>query len=236
MPERYRQSFDGGAMKEHAAIVQRRGDAPVHVELWRRLPSGGAILCVVAEDRPGLLSFISAALTTDRMDVVSAQAYTRTAPGQPAEAVDFLWVRRDGDPPVPVRSVDAARVSEVLLGLLTGKITMESITRAGGKRGDAGGAGVGTAPGGAARVSFGDSTDAGPSVLTIEAMDRPGLLLAITLALFRASVQIVASEASTVRGRVVDRFTLTELNGDAVGRLRRGAVQAAVQAALDAWG
>jgi UTP:GlnB (protein PII) uridylyltransferase len=70
-------------------------------------------------------------------------------------------------------------------------------------------------------------------VLTVETYDRPGLLLAITLALFRAAVQIVASDATTAGGRVVDRFTLAELDGSPVLRHRRGAVQTAVLSALD---
>jgi [protein-PII] uridylyltransferase len=224
MPERYRRSFDGAEMREHAGIVARRGDAPAHAELWRRLPNGGAVLCVVAEDRPGLLSFVSAALSADKMDVVSAQAYTRTRAGKTAEAVDLLWVRREGE---AVRSADAMRVAEVLRDLVTGKIALDSITRQ-------------THPSapatiaGAARVTFSESSDDGPSVLLVEAVDRPGLLLAITLALFRASVQIVASDATTNSGGVVDRFTIAELDGSAITRHRRGAIQTAVQAALDA--
>ncbi len=224
MPERYRRSFDGAEMREHAGIVGRRGDAPAHAELWRRLPNGGAILCIVAEDRPGLLSFISAALGADKMDVVSAQAYTRMRAGRTAEAVDLLWVRRDGE---PVRSADAVRVAEVLRALVTGKIALDSITRQTHPAAP-------TTSAGGARVTFSEPSDEGPSVLLVEAVDRPGLLLAITLALFRASIQIVASDAASSSGRVVDRFTVAELDGTAITRNRRGAVQAAVQASLDA--
>ena len=69
---------------------------------------------------------VSAALSADKMDVVSAQAYTRTRAGKTAEAVDLLWVRREGE---AVRSADAMRVAEVLRDLVTGKIALDSITR-----------------------------------------------------------------------------------------------------------
>jgi UTP:GlnB (protein PII) uridylyltransferase len=72
------------------------------------------------------------------------------------------------------------------------------------------------------------------AVLTVETFDRPGLLLTITLALFRAQVQIVASDAKTENGRVIDRFMLAELDGSPVLPHRRGAVQTAVLAGIDA--
>jgi [protein-PII] uridylyltransferase len=227
MPERYRESFDGVAIREHAAIVARRGDAPAHVEIWRRLPKGRAIMCVVADDRPGLLSLISAALVVQSLDVVTAQAYTRLVPdGDTAEAVDFLWLRRDAALPMPIRSNDAVQIVEVLGGLIAGKLTMESVMRRARPRA--------VAPAEAStRVTFNETGDATLSVLTVETYDRPGLLLAITLALFRARIQIIGSEASTTNGRVIDRFTIVELDGSPIQKHRRGAVQTAVLAAID---
>jgi [protein-PII] uridylyltransferase len=227
MPPRYRDSFDGVAIREHAAIVGRRGAAPAHVEIWRRLPNGRAIACVVADDRPGLLSLISAALVVQSLDVVSAQAYTRSIPEREAsEAVDFLWLRRDADLAMPIRNADALQLSEVLSGLLTGGLTMESVVRRAKGRPAA-------PPGASTRVAFNETSDAGLSVLTVETFDRPGLLLAITLALFKARVQIVGTDVVTSDGRVVDRFTIVELDGAPILRHRRGAVQTAVLTAID---
>jgi len=105
MPVEYRNTFDEAATREHAAIVERRAGAPVHVETWRQLPSGGAIVCIVADDRPGLLSLISASLTAARMDILSMQAYTRTHPeAEVPETVDFVWLRREGDASPPIGS------------------------------------------------------------------------------------------------------------------------------------
>jgi [protein-PII] uridylyltransferase len=225
MPPRYRESFDGAATREHAAIVGRRDGAPAHVEIWRRLPQGGAIACVVADDRPGLLSLISATLVAQSLDVVSAQAYTRSLPGG-AEAVDFLWLRRDAEHPMPVRAADATRVAELLCGLLSGSRSIESVLRRPGVR-------ASLPPGVGTRVTFNETPNLGLSVLTVETYDRPGLLLAITLALFNARVQIVSSEAETTGQRVVDRFSIVELDGSPIERNRRGAVQTAVLAAID---
>ena len=226
MPTRYRESFDGTAMREHAAIVARREGAAAHVEIWRRLPQGGAVACVVADDRPGLLSLISATLVAQALDVVSAQAYTRANPSGGAEAVDFLWLRRDAEHPMPIRAADATKVTELLSGLLTGTRTIESVLRRPGRR-------PSLSPGAGTKVTFNETANQGLSVLTVETFDRPGLLLAITLALFNARVQIVSSEAETAGDRVIDRFQVVELDGAPIVKNRRGAVQTAVLSAID---
>jgi len=228
MPPRYRETFDGAAMRQHAAIIARRGEDLAHVEVWKREPHDRAVLCVAAEDKPGLLSLISASLAAHHLDVITAQAYTRAAQGtSPPEAVDFLWVRRDAEPTEPVRSSDAAAVEDTLKSLLRGEVSLESVSRRARR-------GTPVPPGAATRVTFDETPSADLAVLTVETFDRPGLLLTITLALFRARVQIIASDATTEKGQVVDRFTIAELDGSPVVKNRRGAVQTAVLAAIDA--
>jgi UTP:GlnB (protein PII) uridylyltransferase len=232
MPDRYREVFDAADAREHAAIVMRRAGAPVHLEVWRRLPKGGAIVCIVADDRPGLLSFISASLVAHGMDIVAAQAYTRVAAegGGAAEAVDFLWIQRDATTlsvSLPVLRADITKVTEALNALVTGQVTIESIVRRLRP--------LRPVPRGAStRIRFDESPDAGLVVLTIETFDRPGLLLVITQALFRAGVQIIASDATTeTGGGVVDRFTIVELDGTPIGKARRGLVQMELLAAIE---
>lgn len=238
MSERYRQAFDDGAIREHAAIVARRGESQsreAHVEIWRQLPKGVSALCVVADDRPGLLSFVCASLVVHKMDVLSAQAYTRRLPesaggaGGAGEAVDFLWVRRDADADhsMPVLEADVERISGVLRQLITSELSIESVVeRARSSRP--------VPPGAATNVTFDEDDDEGLVVLTVETFDRPGLLLAITLALFRANVQIIASDAVTRAGRVVDRFSIVEVDGSPIRRSRRGVVQIEVLEAIHA--
>ena len=228
MPDRYRRAFDKDASREHAAIVARRAGAPVHGEIWQRLPRGGVVACFVADDRPGLLSFIAAALAARSMDVIAAQVYTRPpAEGRPAEAVDFLWLRREGDLGAPVLEADIARIAETVRALAVGEVSIDAVVRKA--------RAARPAPAGAlTRVTFNEGPDEGLAVLTVETFDRPGLLLAITCALFGAQVQITASDATTQKGRVVDTFTLAELDGTPIHRQRRGVVQMAVLGAIDA--
>jgi [protein-PII] uridylyltransferase len=224
MPERYRESFDAVAIAHHAAIVGRRGRSPAHLEICGRLPEGIAIVCVVADDRPGLLSRIAASLVIHSMDILSAQAYTRVSAAGTGEAVDFLWLRRIGAGGPPLSELECDRIADVLRALVTGERSMDT---------EVSGARAAPRQAFATRIAMSD-TDKGELLMTIEASDRPGLLLAITRSLFRAGVQIVASEATTESGRVVDRFTIVEIDGSPVSEKRRRALQTDVLAAVDA--
>ena len=227
MPARYRrQSFDATDIREHAAIVSRGAGAEAHVEVWRRIPSGGAVVCVVAKDRPGLLSFIGAAILASGLDVESAQAHTR---GLFGEAVDFFWLRRRGDVMSPIVQADVERILGILRRLLAGTLTLEDVIAQAKTEAPARGSAT-------TRVRFDDTADDGVTSLTVETSDRPGLLLAIARALHRSGVQIVSSEAKTEGDHVVDRFTIVELDGTALGAARRGLLQLEVLTAVDSLG
>ncbi len=182
-------------------------------------------MCVVADDRPGLLSFISAALFAHLLDVVGAQVFTRTLAAGP-EAVDLFWLRRARGSPIV--EDDARGVTRVLGSLMTGELTVEALAgqpRAAGR----------PRPSSTltTRVAFGNAPAQGHTLLTVETFDRPGLLLAITRALSTARVQIVASEATTKDGAVVDTFTLAELDGSPIRADRKGLLRVEVLRAID---
>jgi [protein-PII] uridylyltransferase len=224
MPERYRESFDASAIAEHAAIVARRGGFPAHVEVCGRLPNGVTVVCVVADDRPGLLSRIAASLVIHSMDILSAQAYTRVSGEEAGEAVDFFWLRRIGGGGPPLSDLECGRIADVLRALVTGERTIDT---------EVSGARAVPRQAFATRIAMTD-TDKGELLMTIEASDRPGLLLAITRSLCRAGVQIIASDATTENGRVVDRFTIVELDGAPLRAHRRGILRVEVLSAIDA--
>src|SRR5487761_2485748 len=93
MPRKYRQLFDPEAIRAHAEIVSRRGHRAAHAEIWRVFPPSGVAVCIAAEDAPGLLARIGAALVAHQLDVVAAQVYCRRRADGATEAVDFFWVR-----------------------------------------------------------------------------------------------------------------------------------------------
>ena len=198
--------------------------SPAHLEVCGRSPDGITVVCVVADDRPGLLSRIAASLVIHSMDILSAQAYTRVSEAGTGEAVDFLWLRRNGSGGPPLSDLECGGIADVLRALVTGERSIDA---------EVSGARPVPRHAFATRIAMSD-TDNGELLMTIEASDRPGLLLAITRSLFRAGVQIVASDAATENGRVVDRFTIVELDGSPVGEKRRRALQTDVLAAIDA--
>ncbi len=132
MPASYRTIFDEDAKRAHSAVVQRRGGSATRVELWRQLPERTAAVCVVADDAPGLLSCISAALVAHDMDVIAAQAYCRTLADTSLEAVDFFWIRRvptaGGTVPL-IRERDVAAIGETLDALVRGRASFDEAVR-----------------------------------------------------------------------------------------------------------
>jgi [protein-PII] uridylyltransferase len=226
MPAGYRDVFDHAAIETHAAIVQRRGAAATRVELWRELPERVAALCVVADDCPGLLSRISAAFVAHDMDVIAAQAFCRKRPDAQVEAVDFFWVRRLAPKTgahLTIRSNDIAAFGDMLDALVRGRANFDRAAQL---------ARAQRAAGDSIRVRFECDERDGRTVLTVEGPDRPGLLYAISEALFRERIQIVRSDVSTQSGRVLDRFHLTELDGARVHRARLLGLQTSVLGAI----
>jgi [protein-PII] uridylyltransferase len=226
MPPGYSEVFDRAAVETHAAIVERRGSAATRVELWRELASGVSALCVVADDGPGLLSRISAAFVAHDIDVIAAQAFCRKRADAQTEAVDFFWVRRidpDSGEVRPIRSNDITSFGEMLDALVRGRANFDRAAQL---------ARAQRAAGDSIRVRFESDDGEGHTVLTVEGPDRPGLLYAISEALFRERVQIVRSDVSTRGGRVLDRFHVTELDGARVHRARLLGLQTSILAAI----
>jgi UTP:GlnB (protein PII) uridylyltransferase len=229
MPEGYVAAFDEATRAVHAGIVARRGAGATHLETWEELADGVVGICVVADDRPGLLSRICAALVAHDLDIVAAQAFGRERPDGEMEAVDFLWIRRVPQPDGTVTQLDpkdVVRIGETLDALVRGRASFErtvSFTRAV------------RAAHHATRVRFVEGAES-TLVLTVEAIDHPGLLLAVTSTLFRERVQIVASRVTTSDKRAHDRFVVAELDGKPLERERQLAVQTAVLEAIEALG
>src|SRR5688572_21917525 len=93
MPAAYSRAFGEADAEEHARIVLSRGSEPGKVVTWRSLPQGVAILCVVTDDRPGLVALVSSAFLAHALDVRAAQIYCRNTGDGAVEAVDFFWLR-----------------------------------------------------------------------------------------------------------------------------------------------
>jgi UTP:GlnB (protein PII) uridylyltransferase len=219
MPSRYRQLFQGPTVHEHEGIALRRAGAPAYAEIWKRLPQGAAIVCVVADDRPGFLSYLATALTAQSIDILAAQVFARRDP-RGSEVVDLFWLKRDESVAPSLVESDLGRVADLVGGLMTGELRTDG-------RGIA--ARHEATDDSATLIRFDDSPDLGHATLTLETVERPGLFRAATGALERAGVRIVRTRRAPGPGfRVIHRFAITEADGRAPDQYRRGTLQADV--------
>lgn len=221
LPSAYRDRHDARAITDHAKLALDRSGGEVRVGSFRCTRGRGLPVCVVVDDGPGLLSRVAAAFVMSRLDVVEAEAYSRTT-ATGVEAVDLFWVRdaaAHGDG-LWIGPEEIARFRGMLVVLLDDTLDPASLER--------------SAPAGfgGTRMRF-VTDDAGSLVaIDIETLDRPGLLFTLTSALFAQRLRIERSEIRTVRGRVFDRFYVREMDGAAVPAERREPIEREISRAL----
>ena len=227
LPESYRGNFDASAIAAHARIARERESAPANVGSFfsNRVP--GAAICVVADDRPGLLATISAALVLCNLDVIEAEAYTRRVAGKHDEAVDIFWVRHEsgGEARLALSHEESRQLCQTLIGLIEGKLDR--------KRVDSSSRPAVTPAAKETVVRFIEGEDGTFATLEVETFDRSGLLLALSQALFSQRVQIVGSQVKTRGGRVFDRFHIVEFDNKPISPARRLEIQVAILSAID---
>ena len=193
---------------------------------------GATVLCVIADDKPGLLSLISAALSRTGIDTLAAEAYSRARADGKAEAFDSFWVRRAGGGPRAgtIDDRDLAEATRFLADLLAGRADLTSLAP--------GEFAVNTRRSGAppprkTQVSYAQDDVEGMAVLVVEAADRPGLLFAVTRALFAEQASICRCEVSTACGEAFDSFYLTGVGGVPLSLRERKRIETAVRTALE---
>ncbi len=224
MPGSYRDRHDARAITDHARLAARRRGRAVAGPFRSSQP--GLPLCVIATDRPGLLAVISAALVLSRLDVLAAEAWCRPTADGGSEAVDLFWVRDATEPDLTVWGgpEQIARFHSLLVVMLDGTFDRAALAR---RFRRASSAGLG-----GARVRFVHTESGELSAIDVETLDRPGLLFALTSALFALRLEITRSEVRTIGRRVFDRFHFREMDGAAADATREPEIEREVLAAL----
>lgn len=227
LPESYRGNFEASAIATHARIARERESAPANIGSFFSHRVAGAAICVVADDRPGLLATISAALVLCGLDVIEAEAYTRRVAGKHDEAVDIFWVRHEdpADHRLRLSNEEIVQLCQTLIGLIEGKLER--------KRADSSSRATATPSAKETVVRFIEGEDGTFATLEVETFDRSGLLLSLSQALFAQRVQIVGSQVKTRGGRVFDRFHIVELDNKPISPARRLEIQVAILSAID---
>jgi UTP:GlnB (protein PII) uridylyltransferase len=226
MPAAYARLYNASEVAEHAAIVLRRAARLVHAEQWQS--AKGPLLCVVAEDRPGLLALVTDALLLQGMAIQSARAFCRDLANDRDEAVDFLELRALGGPDGVAAQLEpdelhafVQSLSDLIADDMAQRPVPDTVSA---PRAD-------SRP--TTRVYFERQSLAdGRYLLVVDAPDSDGLLHAVSSALHEKEMRIAACEIRTLGGRARDRF---EVEPSAQRRLNDGElcdVQLAVLAAL----
>jgi UTP:GlnB (protein PII) uridylyltransferase len=225
MPAAYAQSFSPRDIHEHVRIVARRGLLSAHAEPWRGATSPPYV-CVVAEDRPGLLSFVTDALLVHGLNIKSAQIYCRRRSDGSWEAIDFFCVE-PGDAEEELSVDELANFAQTLRELIAEELIVE---RQAHERDT-----IPVPRPRPSRVYFDlDGLKRNELVLVVEAPDFSGLLFAIASALHGQNARIVASQIRTDDGIARDRFHLALIDTQPFNGERLCDIQQAVWTAVRA--
>jgi [protein-PII] uridylyltransferase len=225
MPDAYARLYRPSEVAEHAGIVSRRGARLVHAELWQS--AKGPQLCVVAEDRPGLLALVTDALLAQGMGIQSARAFCRVVSKDRDEAVDFLELHALGGAEDVATQLDAGGLQAFAQSL--NELISDDLAR----RTESSSSAARTEPAATTRAYFERQSPAdGCYLLVVDAPDSDGLLHAVTSALHAQGMRIIACEIRTVEGRARDRFEVEPISQRALNDGELCDVQLAVLDAL----
>ena len=112
---------------EHAQIAWRRGEELAHAEIWSKRPNA-IVICVVADQRPGLAALIRATVVAHELNVSASQSYCRKNERGTPEAVHFLWLAHthEGNGNA-VLEEDISSLRESLCQLLRGETDLDAV-------------------------------------------------------------------------------------------------------------
>jgi [protein-PII] uridylyltransferase len=212
LPERYLLANRPESIVQHALAVSARGTRPAMVVPVPSRHPEAAELCVVADDRPGLLESIAAALTANRLEVLSAEVYSHPV-GAEREALDLFWVRdRDGG----TEGVDDAlpRLSRDLEDVCSGRVTAADLLRI--RTGSLSPWRERPSPDVPTEILFDNRASARHTIVEVYAKDRRGLLHRLARTFYELKLSIMLSKINTEGARVADVFYVTELDGSKV--------------------
>jgi len=203
MPRRYllENSPEEVAAHMRAAFAFLAEDQAARVEPFRAAEPNARSwgLVVIAPDRPGLFATLAGVLSGCGHNILAASAYT-TRDGL---AIDLF----DVDPipgGAPEHELERARIEKRLTAVLAGESEIPAPPKPSLPR-------VLRVQEPKARIENDDSDFY--TIVDVEAMDRPGLLYAISRALFEQGLSLVAVRASTRASRATDAFYVTTLDG-----------------------
>lgn len=183
-----------------ARLLEPRPDRrEVRVAIGQR-PAGGVVIDVATRDQRGILAAVTAAFADRELDVVRAQVATWGDGG----ALESFDVEPRPGSALPSPEELAADISRRL-----------------GER-------VESAALSDTEIAFDDAGSPWYTICEIRHLDQPALLSTIAAALSLAGVSVHSAQFDTVDGEAIDRFSLTDRDGNKLGREQKDAIRTAV--------
>lgn len=229
LPERYLLANRPESIVQHALTIVARGTRPVYVA---RVPSRhpeAAELCIVGDDRPGLLAGIAAAITANRLEVLTAEVYSHPV-GSEREALDLFWVR---DQNGTTEGVEASlpRLRRDLEDVCSGRVTPADLLRM--RIGSGSPWRERPSPAVPTEILFDNRASPRHTIVEVYAKDRPGLLYTLAQTLHELALSIKLSKINTEGARVADVFYVNEFDGSKVSLdTRRDEIRDALSRAI----
>lgn len=222
MPARYFLANSAEEVVAHAELALRREEDRVAVS-WVPSSHDGILglcvvaeahsdvdLCVVADDRPGLLASIAAAISASRFDIQAAQVNSRPLQSGGYQAVDLFYVRSPANDGATEQRL--ARLKRDLSAVLRGEVAPEALV---GAR-NAASRSQRPTPAVVTEVLFDHHASDQYTVIEVLAEDRPALLFTLASALRELNISISVAKISTEGKRAVDVLYATEVDGSKI--------------------
>ncbi|MDP9001308.1 MAG: [protein-PII] uridylyltransferase [Myxococcota bacterium] len=212
LPERYLLANSPESIVEHARALQARAGRAAHVVRVASRHREAIELCVVADDRPGLLASIAAALTANRLEVLTAEVYSHPV-GAEREALDLFWVR---DRHRGAGGVEASlpKLAQDLEDVCSGRVNPADLLRE--RAGSTSRWRERPSPAVPTEVLFDNRASPRHTVIEVYAKDRLGLLYTLAEELHRLGLSITLSKINTEGARVADVFYVSESDGSKI--------------------
>lgn len=215
VPERYLYANEPQAVVAHSRFVRQAqtqrfmaramGQDDPYVEVG-----------VVADDRPGLLAMVTAALTANRLRVLNAQIYSWTDAYGRQRVLDLFWVRGGSDA-AAVRDA-LPKVERDFERLLSHELTPAELVES---RRSSAALYQRPAPGVITAVSFDNRGASDHTILEVTTRDRAGLLFRLAHDIQSAGLTIDLAKINTEGHQVADVFYVREADGGKITDVSR---------------
>jgi [protein-PII] uridylyltransferase len=208
-----------------ALVPSRHPDvAELCIVTGDRPPEPG--LCVVTEDRPGLLAAITAAIAASGFEVHAAQIHSRNVPDGGVQAVDLFFIRNHASGGEGIEDA-LPRLENDLRKAILGEIAPRELA----KRRSSSRWSERPTPSIRTEVVIDNRASSRYTVVEVLTKDRPGVLFALSEALYRLGLSIAIAKINTEGTKVVDVFYVTteggaKLDAELAERARQGLLTA----------